>query len=178
MPVTAYKDREVEPVITAALEMYNSGMEIEQASTQLGVPARTIYRWLSANGQDEWQEAQKARLLADYQAARAYRDQAGRTLDDLKEQLTKDGVTEAAERNWRLAHAREVVRAADTALDHQKWLLERLFRRIYGNDTPQVQINLNIGNIADKIKDLEHELLGKPAQAIEHAGHTIDTVGS
>src|SRR6185437_16900705 len=77
------------------------------------------------------------------------------TLEGLKQTLREEQVNEPAERNWRLTHAREVLRAADTELDHQKWLLERLIKRIYGQDAPPqgvnaVQININLKRGADQ----------------------------
>jgi transposase len=151
--VEAYKGRQADLVVAQALELYEQGQEIEQAAATLNVPARTIYRWLASIAQDKWTEAQRGRLVADYEKARKHRDSASNTLDVLQQTLETEGVKEAAERNWRLAHAREVLRAADTALDHQKWLLERLLKRIYGQETApgsgeRVSIVLNIG-VAD-----------------------------
>jgi transposase len=151
--VEAYKGRQADLVVAQALELYEQGQEIEQAAATLNVPARTIYRWLASIAQDKWTEAQRGRLVADYEKARKHRDASANALDVLKQTLEDEGVKEAAERNWRLAHAREVLRAADTALDHQKWLLERLLKRIYGQETQagageRVSIVLNIG-VAD-----------------------------
>ena len=152
--VEAYKGRKADEIVAQALALYDEGKEIEQAAVELDVPARTIYRWLASNAQDRWTEAQRGRLVADYEKARKHRDASANALDVLKQTLEDEGVKEAAERNWRLAHAREVLRAADTALDHQKWLLERLLKRIYGQDTPagageRISITLNLGPVAE-----------------------------
>ena len=151
--VEAYKGRKADEIVAQVLALYDEGKEIEAAAAELNVPARTIYRWLASNAQDRWTEAQRGRLVSDYEKARKHRDSASNTLEVLKQTLETEGVKEAAERNWRLAHAREVLRAADTALDHQKWLLERLLKRIYGQETTagsgeRVSIVLNIG-VAD-----------------------------
>ena len=147
-PITPYKGREIEPVVKAALELYETGKEIEDAAQELGVPARTIHRWLATNVPEEWKQAQQGRAQSDFDRARKRRDEARQALDSLKVTLETEDVKDAAERNWRLAHAREVLRAADTELDHQKWLLERLIRRLYGQDAPAggsaVQININL----------------------------------
>jgi transposase len=149
-PITAYKGRDAAQVVEAALAMYDEGKEIEEAAQELGVPARTIHRWLATNAVDRWQEAQKGRAVADYEATRKRRDEARATLESLKQTLDTEDVKDAAERNWRLAHAREVLRAADQELKHQEWLLERLVKRIYGQelqvtDAGRVSITLNIG---------------------------------
>ena len=148
--VEAYKGRQADLIVAQALELYEQGKEIEEASVTLDVPARTIYRWLASIAQDRWTEAQRGRLVADYEKARTHRDSASHTLEVLKQTLETEEVKDAAERNWRLAHAREVLRAADTALDHQKWLLERLLKRIYGQEQSagngeRVSITLNVG---------------------------------
>jgi transposase len=147
-PITPYKGRDADQIINAALALYDEGKEIEDAAKELDVPARTIHRWLASNAVDRWHEAQKGRALADYESTRKRRDDARDTLEQLKQTLETEGIKESAERNWRLAHAREVLKAADTELDHQKWLLERLIRRIYGQDAPPataaVQINIGI----------------------------------
>lgn len=147
--IKPYKGRQAEPIIKRALELYDEGIEIEESAEQLGVPARTIHRWLASNSPDEWKQAQQGRAQADYEKARKRRQEAANVLESLKQTLTDEGVVEAQDKQWRLAHAREVLRAADTELDHQKWLLERLIRKLYGQDAPvgsgnAVQININL----------------------------------
>ena len=154
--LTPYKGRKAEPIIESALAMYEDGKEIAEAAKILDVPARTIHRWLATNALDRWHEAQKGRASADYEESRKRRDSAREALDDLKATLETEGVKEPAERNWRLTHAREVLRAADVELNHQQWLLERLLRRIYGQETPgqgssMVQINIGIRRNSDTV---------------------------
>jgi len=166
-PIAPYKGRDPEPIINAALQIYEDGKEIEDAARELAVPARTIYRWLSTNAVDRWHEAQKGRALADFESARKRRDEARLTLEGLKQTLSEEQVNEPAERNWRLTHAREVLRAADTELDHQKWLLERLIKRIYGQDqhanTGQaVVINIDFG--AAKTTPSDGQVIDIPAE--------------
>jgi transposase len=166
--ITPYKGRQAEPIIEKALAIYEEGREIDDAAKELDVPSRTLYRWLTTNAVDQWHEAQKGRALADYEATRKRRDEARATLEDLKQTLETEDVKDAAERNWRLAHAREVLRAADTELDHQKWLLERLIKRIYGQDAKAEQgerfsITLNFGG-------------GNTTNAVQH-GVTVDESG-
>lgn len=152
-PITPYKGRDANEIIDAALNIYEQGREIEDASKELNVPARTIHRWLATNAQDRWHEAQKGRVSADYETARKRRDEARTKLEDLKQQLESENIIDPAERNWRLTHARDVLRAADTELNHQQWLLERLLRRLYGQDAPAmavspIQINIGISRTA------------------------------
>lgn len=150
-PIKPYKGRDPEAAINKALELYEQGIEIEQAAPIIGVPARTLYRWLVTNASDSWKDTQQGRALADYEEARKKREEAAKALDSLKEQLDEEKITEPQERNWRLAHAREVLRGADTQLDHQKWLIERLIRKLYGQDR-QVNVSIEVGDLGERLR--------------------------
>jgi hypothetical protein len=146
-PITPYKGRDANQIVSAALEMYEEGIEIEDAAKVLKIPARTIHRWLATNATQQWHDAQKARVSADYAQATVRRDEAAQALNKLKETLSEEEVKAPAERQWRLAHAREVLRAADTELDHQKWLLERLLSRLYGQKQEVTHTGVPVLNI-------------------------------
>lgn len=156
--VTPYKNRDAESAISKALELYEQGVEIENAAPTIGVPARTLYRWLVTNASDQWKDAQQGRALADFEQARKKRDEAAQALDRLKEQLDTEGITEPAERNWRLTHAREVLRSADTQLDHQKWLIERLIRKLYGQDR-QVNVSIEVGDLGERLRRAKERVI-------------------
>jgi transposase len=149
-PVIAYKGRDANQVVDQALDMYERGIEITDAAKSIGVPARTIHRWLATNATERWHDAQKGRLLADYEECRKRREEARTTLQDLQSKLDEEGVTDNAERNWRLAHAREVLRFADSDLDHHKWLLERLISRIYGQ-TSKLQVEV-VDDLGERLR--------------------------
>lgn len=146
--IAAYKGRNAEDIIKMALALYEQGIEIEQSAEQMNVPARTIHRWLASNAPEEWIAAQKGRAQADYEAVRKRRDEARRTLEALEISANEISPSEARSMNWRLAHARECLAAADQELKHQEWLLERLIRKLYGQDAPQqtqaVQVVINL----------------------------------
>lgn len=164
MAIEPYKGRDAEAIVSQALAMYDEGKEIEEAAQVLNVPARTIHRWLATNALDRWHEAQKGRALSDFENVRKRRDEARDTLETLKKTLETEEVKDPAERNWRLTHAREVLRAADTAYDHQKWLIERLLRRIYGQDAPPttaaVQVNISLRRGENETIAVQHDAPG------------------
>lgn len=156
--ITPYKGRDADTVINQALQMYEEqGIEISQAAKTLDVPARTIHRWLATNASERWREVQQARALADYEKARTARDDASKTLSDLQSTLEAESVEDAQERNWRLAHAREVLKAADTQLDHQKWLLERLLAKLYGQQN-KVTVEV-IGDLGEKLRRAKERVI-------------------
>src|SRR5690242_11317908 len=89
---------------------------------EFGISDVTAYALLLRDHQEEWKEAQRARALARL-------DRAQNNLKTAPDALS-------------LARAREEVRAA-------QWELERLLRRLYGQDQPAglgnaVQININL----------------------------------
>ncbi len=123
------------------LGRYEKGEGIEAIATDMGITPPAIYRYLARHAQEQWKEYQAANALHAYQQAE----------DELR--TAQDGVS--------LSRARELVRS-------QQWKLERVLRRIYGQDAPTVQINLNLGDVSQRIQDLERELLN--AKTIENPG--------
>lgn len=167
VPIEPYKGRDAGQATSKALELYEQGIEVEQSAPIIGVPARTLYRWLSTNAADEWKEAQQGRALADFEKARKAREEAANTLNDLKAKLDEEGIQEPQERNWRLAHAREVLKAADTQLDHQKWLIERLIRKLYGQDR-QVQVTIDVGDLGERLRRAKERVIDADAAIPEN----------
>lgn len=110
-------------IASAVLDGYNNGKQVAQMAPDYGLSDVTIYALLLRDHEGEWKEAQRARALARLERAQAELETAPDALS--------------------LARAREQVRAA-------QWELERLLRRIYGQDAPPnsvvpVQININMG---------------------------------
>lgn len=113
------------------LNRYEAGETIEVIAASLGISSIAVYRWLTRKAEAQWKEYQAARALADYESA----EQELRT--------ATDGVT--------LGRARELLKS-------QQWKLERVLRKIYGPDAQQVNVQININDVAKRIADLEAEL--------------------
>jgi hypothetical protein len=110
----------VEPL--TILARYEQGEMIKDVAKSLGVSDKAVYRLLVNKAPDQWR---------DYQTAHAIK-----ALEDATQKL------ETAADALELARAREQVRSA-------QWQLERLCRRLYGQDAPPastqaVQININL----------------------------------
>jgi Helix-turn-helix domain of resolvase len=116
----------------AILERYENGEGIEAIALDLGITPPAVYRYLARHAQEDWKEYQAANALHEYQLAE----------DQLR--TASDGVS--------LTRARELVKS-------QQWKLERVLRRIYGQDAPAIQVNVNLGDVGQKIRDLEAELM-------------------
>ena len=100
---------------------YNEGKQVADMAPEFGISDVTAYALLLREHEADWKEAQKARAMARLERAQ---HALGKAPDALS-----------------LARAREEVRAA-------QWELERLMRRLYGQDAPQqaqaVQVNINL----------------------------------
>jgi len=112
---------ELSAVLDRAIEDYGRGISVYAIADALGVEHTTLYRQLVKHRESDWREAKVSRALAE--------------LEEAEEQL------KTAPDALALTRARERCRAA-------QWQLERLMRRIYGQDVPQqaqaVQININL----------------------------------
>lgn len=109
-------------IATSLLIGYNEGKQIADMAPEFSISDVTAYALLLRDHQDEWKEAQRARALARL-------DRAQHELKTAPDALS-------------LSRAREEVRAA-------QWELERLLRRLYGQDqgaqmAQAVQININL----------------------------------
>jgi transposase-like protein len=114
---------QLKAVLDSAIESYGNGASVYAIAADLGVEHTTLYRHLVKHKEGEWREAKVSRALAE--------------LEDAEEEL------KTAPDALALSRARERCRAA-------QWQLERLMRRIYGQDNQadsggRVSITLNIG---------------------------------
>ena len=104
------------------LDRYLAGETGPQIAKSLGVTKQALSHWLVRTAEDEWKSAQLVKALTRKDDAEALMDSASNALD--------------------LARAREQLRGA-------QWDLERVCRRIYGQDQPpagaaQVAIQINL----------------------------------
>jgi hypothetical protein len=126
-------------LLDAVLSHYENGTEIAELAEKLGVSDITLYRNIKRYKADEWREITSARYESEI---------------------------DQAQREMRTATDANVVTRARERLRIASWVLERLDRKNYGQDGPQVgsavQININLGR-------------GKPS----HDGViTVDPLGS
>lgn len=113
------------------LELYLAGQTSPEIAKGLGVTPQALSYWLLSKAEDDWRAAQLVKAITRKDKADELLERADNPLD--------------------LTRAREMLRSA-------QWDLERVCRRIYGQDQPTgvgnaVQININLRRGA-----------GKPAQ--------------
>jgi hypothetical protein len=131
-----------------ALQAYETGIEIADIAPDYGISDVTLYALLIRDHEEQWKQAQRGRALA--RKSRAYKD-----LDELRAQLrsamqeNEDG-TRTPHDVLSLARIREQIRLAEVQCKRAEWELERVYRRIYGQDAQtdnagRIAITLNIG---------------------------------
>jgi hypothetical protein len=124
-------------IAQSVLTRYINGEQVAQMAPEYGVSDVTIYALLLRDHEEDWKEVQRARALARLERAQ----------NELE--VAPDALS--------LARARERVRSA-------QWELERLLRRIYGQDqvaeqAGRVSITLNIGG-AGATNAVQHDVEG------------------
>jgi len=119
----------------AILQRYLSDETTKDIAGSYGVTRQALGQFLLRTAENEWKDAQVARAIARKESAEDELDQLGSKI------ATADR-DEQARLTLSLAHTRERLKAA-------QWDLERVCRRIYGQDAPPagaqaVQININL----------------------------------
>lgn len=126
MRLASLPAQELASVLDKAIERYGAGTSVYVIANDLGVEHTTLYRHLVKHRESEWRDAKVSRALAELEES----EEALKTAPDA----------------LALSRARERCRAA-------QWQLERLMRRIYGQDAPTsaqaVQINISLRRDAD-----------------------------
>jgi len=119
-------------ILSDSIARYGRGESVYAIAAELGIEHTTLYRHLVKHHEQDWISAKKSRALAE--------------IEEGEEEL-KNAADPLA-----LTRARERIRAA-------QWQLERLYRKVYGQDQPAthsapVQININLrGASATKSDD-------------------------
>lgn len=126
--------READP--KQILARYLSDESTQDIAASYGVTRQALGQFLLKNAEDEWKDAQVARALARKEKAEDDLESAEKTPDMLS-----------------LSRVRERLKAA-------QWELERVCRRIYGQDAgaqaaQAVQININLRRDAQTVEIVE-----------------------
>ena len=114
-------------VLDNAIQRYGAGESVYAIAQDLGIEHTTLYRHLVKEREAEWRDAKVSKALVEVEEA----EEALKTAPDM----------------LALSRARERLRAA-------QWQLERLLRKIYGQDAPTaaqaVQINISLRRDAEQ----------------------------
>jgi len=121
-PFRALKEIDRDIILDSLISHYEAGVSIYELAEKLGVSNTTLYRQLVKHRTEDWKEVSAAR----YQA-----------------------IIERCEKEIKGARDGLAVTRAREELANARWMLERLQRRIYGQDAPPagaqaVQININL----------------------------------
>jgi transposase-like protein len=141
------------------LQAYEQGEEVADLAPNYGVSDVTLYALLIRDHEEAWKQAQISR-------AAAKRSRTSKDLDELRAQLRsalqEDG--ETPHDALSLARIKEQVKLAEIQAKRAEWELERVYRRVYGQDVPadqagRVSITLNIGGVG-ATNAVQHDVEG------------------
>jgi hypothetical protein len=160
-PLANWPVEKRQQVALEVLGAYQEGQEIADLAPEYGVSDVTLYALLIRDHEDAWKDAQKSRAVSK-------RDRTTRDLEELRLKLRS--ATQETEEGKKtphdalsLARIREQVRVAEIQAKRAEWELERVYRRLYGQDdggagVASVRITLNVGGGNDaqhKVIDAE-----------------------
>jgi hypothetical protein len=117
------------------LARYLAGEEIAVIAQDYQISNVTAYALLVSCREETWKDIAVARALSRYAAAE-------RELDTVRRRL------EAANDPLELGKVRELIRLSEAQMKGASWQLEKLYRRLFGQDVPQTgsgMIQINIG---------------------------------
>lgn len=135
--------READPL--KILERYLSDESTETIAKSYGVTRQSLGQFLLRNAEEDWKEAQVARAIA-------------------RKEQAEDEINSAADA-LELAKAREKLKSA-------QWDLERVCRRIYGQDH-NINFNLNITDLGDRLRRARERVIEAKAVEVLPAAETV-----
>jgi transposase len=150
-----------EQIAQELLAGYAQGDEVAEMAKKYGVSDVTAYALLIRDHEGEWKQAQESRAVVR-------RDKATKDLQSLREQLWKaEGSIEEQKQPLdllSLARIREQVKLAEIQAKRAEWELERVFKRIYGQDAGPaagsgLHISLNFGTNQTQANVVDAEVI-------------------
>lgn len=136
-PMSDLSEEERSKVANEVLDGYIRGDQVANMAPKYGVSDVTIYALLLREHEEAWVNIQRARALARYE----------RSITDVEE--APDALS--------LARAREKLRSA-------QWELERLLKRLYGQDQTITHVVVDLG---DRLRRARERVIGTTI-AVQH----------
>jgi hypothetical protein len=140
-PLAHLAATEREAVADHILARYLAGEEIAEICRAWEISHVTAYALLVSCKEETWKDISVARALSRYAAAE-------NELDMVRDRLEK------AKDLFELGKAREITRLAEAQLKSNSWMLEKLYKRLFGDDAGkplgQGVVNINISGIDRK----------------------------
>ena len=130
------------------LARYIDGEQIVRIAPDYGYGHVSLYALLWKERESDWCDAQASRALARHADALADLDAVKKALEEAK------GPNAMIE----ISRQRELLKVAEARIKSAQWELEKLMRRIYGQEPPQLHMSINLGEVSSKIASLEREL--------------------
>lgn len=147
-PLSGISQEERNKIAAQVLDRYIGGEQVAAMAEEYGTSDVTIYAIILREHEDAWVDIQRARALARLERAQ--------------------GDLEVAPDALSLARAREQVRSA-------QWELERLLRRLYGQET-NVNITLN-ADLGDRLRRARERTVDAEVAQITAAHQDHESMG-
>lgn len=112
--------------VEALLQRYLNGETGPEIAKSYGVTKQALSLFMYQHGEEQWKQAQFAKAHDRWEQAEGY-------LDDIKTRIKGADKEERERLQLDLAHAREQLKSA-------QWTLEKVARRIYGDDKAALAI--------------------------------------
>ena len=137
-------------VAAEIMQRYLDGEQIAAISKDYGLGATNAYALLWKDHEEQFCEAQTSRALAQCSNAEANMEAIKSTIEGI-DRHDKNAMVE-------IAKQRELIKIAESRIKSSQWSLEKVCRRIFGAEVPQIQLKVNLGDVKSRIAQLEREL--------------------
>lgn len=153
-PLYAIPEEKRGEIARGVLDRYLLGEQVVDIATEVGTSDVTIYALLLREFQDEWRDIQTARALARLEISQ----------DDLNK--AREAMRVAPD-TLSLARERDRARVSEMLVRSAQWELERLLKRLYGNDQQvNVAVTVDLGERLRRARERVIEpldVVGEPA---------------
>lgn len=140
-PMKALPPERRQEIARQVLDRYLLGEQVADIAIEYETSDVTIYALLLREHETEWKETQTARALAK-------KERLNKEVEEAKAAMR------AAPDALSLARERDRAKACEILLRSAQWELERLLRRLYGQDTNiNIQVNADLGDRLRRARD-------------------------
>jgi len=139
------------------LNRYLSNESTAKIGADYGVTRQAIGQFLIKTAEEDWKSAQTARAIAA-------KEDAMDGLQDAVEELNALKLEKGADKEQREELAARIqlslarVRAREAALKSAQWDLERVCRRIYGQDR-QINVSIDVGDLGERLRRAKERVI-------------------
>jgi hypothetical protein len=164
-PMKAIPQERREEIANQVMSRYLMGEQVADMAIEYETSDVTIYALLLREHEEQWKEIQTARALAKYE----------RLKDEVMEAKEAMGVAADA---LSLARERDRAKACEILLRSAQWELERLLRRLYGQDQNiNINVSLDLGERLRRARERVIDVSTPQKEALSASFQAVDENG-